>query len=74
MQAIEKSTRKIVFHCHYSQSRGPTAAAMFYADLRTGEMIDNGLEVLILSGGFKTWRQLFEGDPLLYEYLSKRSS
>ena len=44
---------KIVFHCYFSQTRGPSAAQYFVQEL--GQKHPD-VQVLVLTGGWKTWR------------------
>lgn len=43
---------RVVFHCYFSQSRGPKAARQFLDYTKA-----NGIEVdvFVLAGGWKTW-------------------
>ena len=56
----------VVFHCHYSQTRGPNAA-LSYLD-RAHDVI-SCQAVLVLEGGFKAWHTQYRDDPALYERL-----
>lgn len=63
---------RVVFHCHFSQQRGPAAAAAFARRLgRLGATIDGGrrLQVLILSGGWRGWYREYGSDATLTQRL-----
>ena len=55
----------IVFHCHFSARRGPSAA-QFFEDSKA----ESEIEVLVLRGGFEKWFRLYNKQPDLYEPLS----
>ncbi|KAA6375969.1 MAG: hypothetical protein EZS28_028503 [Streblomastix strix] len=50
---------KIVFHCQYCRTRGPTAARLFF---KKSQNILPQLEVYILNGGFDAYEQRFKND------------
>lgn len=59
----------VIFHCYYSQTRGPTAAHAFYQHLqKIAALGQDHPKVLILRGGFKSWKGLFSDNP---NYLEK---
>lgn len=58
----------VVFHCHYSQTRGPAAAQSFQNfESHTASPLD--CDVCVLEGGFKHFRTAFQDDPEVYEDL-----
>ena len=59
---------RVVFHCHYSQTRGPAAARLFLRSLRETPG-PSPPQVLILEGGFKLFRNHFQDDVAVYESL-----
>ncbi|KAF8677815.1 hypothetical protein AX14_004780 [Amanita brunnescens Koide BX004] len=68
--ALVKDTKdipKIVFHCAYSQIRGPKAAKCYEGAL--GEKSDK--EVVVLQGGFATFQAKYKDDPQLVENWDK---
>ena len=46
---------RIVFHCQYSQQRGPSCARYFASDPATPK-------TYVLSGGFSNWAHTFNGE------------
>lgn len=60
------NTKRVVFHCQLSQSRGP-ACAMAY--LRHISHIFPNQEIFILDGGFNEWARLYGRDPRYTEAL-----
>lgn len=65
LMKLSANYTSIVFHCHFSARRGPSAAQIF-EDSKT-ESTD--VEVLILRGGFEKWFRLYNKQPDLYEQL-----
>ncbi len=65
--AVGKST--VIFHCYYSQTRGPSAAREFLEFLSTQSPSWRAVRVCVLEGGFKRWRLRYEGNPRYYEPL-----
>lgn len=61
----------IVFHCHYSAVRGPSAAKRLATFLASNESscssLQRNLKVHVLKGGFKTWSELYSGHSDLIE-------
>jgi rhodanese-related sulfurtransferase len=56
----------VIFHCTYSMNRGPTAAMAFFGALRAFDPLAlSGVQVSILEGGWRVWRQLYLHDPQL---------
>jgi Cdc25 family phosphatase len=56
-----KGKRYAIVHCHFSQSRGPAAAEILAKSLDgVDDLID--VEVLVLEGGWKTWRLICASD------------
>lgn len=69
VQEMARGKRFIIFHCHYSQTRGPTAAHALYQHLQKATVLDGDHpKVLILRGGFKSWKNLFSENS---NYLEK---
>lgn len=58
---VAQSKRQVIFHCHYSITRGPDAAQ------RYSKQAPSKQEILVLKGGFKAWRDNFGDQPDLYE-------
>jgi len=58
--------KRVVFHCMFSQQRGPVAASLFAAKLQGGV---EQPEVLVLSGGWRGWRREFGDDLTLTQPL-----
>ncbi|KAF9221608.1 Rhodanese-like protein [Gyrodon lividus] len=58
----------IIFHCKFSQERGPVAAAIYDAR-RTLQEADEykNQRVYVLHGGFNTFAATYKDDPLLVE-------
>ncbi|KAK2949299.1 hypothetical protein BLNAU_15780 [Blattamonas nauphoetae] len=61
---MSKPPKRIIFHCHKSQSRGPRAAKMFQS-LVAGQI--SGIQTCILYGGWSAWRDTFKDEPDLIE-------
>ena len=57
----------IVFHCHFSAQRGPSAAQIF-EDFGTSET-EIIPQVLVLRGGYKYWRKLYKSEEDLHEQI-----
>ena len=53
--------KRVVFHCHYSQQRGPFSARRYAA--RLGDDADT--QVCILHGGWRAWSSAFGNDATL---------
>lgn len=66
-----KGKRYAIVHCHFSQSRGPAAAEILAKSLDgNNDLID--VEVLLLEGGWKTWRLMCASDhPQMIEPISR---
>jgi Cdc25 family phosphatase len=60
-----QDTELVVFHCYYSQTRGPKAARMYVAHMKNRPHPP----VSILMGGFRTFRTMYQNDPSVYESL-----
>jgi len=63
-----KNIPVVVFHCKFSQQRGPDAARLYDAkrSCQEGEEHKNQ-KVYVLQGGFCTFGDLFKDDPTLVE-------
>lgn len=61
---LTKNRTHVIFHCYYSQTRGPTAAKQYLA--KKGTDYPNQ-KIFVLEGGFKNWKNLFENNPNFYE-------
>lgn len=59
---------KVVFHCYYSQQRGPRCAKIFKGYTQEKNL---NFEVFILSGGVIEWIRTFKNDPRLVEDVKK---
>lgn len=58
----------LIFHCHFSARRGPSAASIVEDELvRQG--LHSSVEIYVLRGGFERWHRLYHKDPALYEQL-----
>lgn len=51
----------VIFHCHFSQTRGPEAAEIFTRE-HSGQT-----RPLILRGGWKVWRERYRNDERFVE-------
>jgi Cdc25 family phosphatase len=51
LQSLASSKHTIIFHCYFSQTRGPRAAKLFCMELPD----DTDKRVCVLEGGWKTW-------------------
>jgi len=51
--------KNIVMHCHFSQTRAPSAALLL------SEQNKNNKNIMILKGGWKNWHKLFKGTDLI---------
>ena len=58
---ISKEFDFIIFHCHFSAQRGPSAAQIFE------DFSSEAPQVLVLRGGYKYWRKLYQSQEDLYE-------
>lgn len=70
LMKLASQYKKMIFHCHFSQVRGPKSAFMFkryYAmkQAETGGNVD--LEILVLEDGFIGWHNTYQGNAALYE-------
>ncbi len=65
---LRTSPTRVVFHCMFSQQRGPFCASRFAARLPAGQALP---EVLILHGGWKGWRKAFGDNAALTEGLEQ---
>ena len=63
---ISKGYQSIVFHCHFSARRGPSAAQIFEETLRGTE---GRPDILVLRGGFEKWYRLYNREAELYELI-----
>ncbi|KAF9241166.1 Rhodanese-like domain-containing protein, partial [Melanogaster broomeanus] len=63
-----KGVPMVIFHCRFSQERGPVAAGMYDAR-RTLQEADEykNQQVYVLQGGFNTFAETYKDDPLLVE-------
>jgi len=64
----------VVFHCSYSQQRGPKTARI-YSETREAHSAKESLppqEILILRGGFSEWQAVYREDPYLVEKWDKK--
>lgn len=61
---ISSNFMSIVFHCHFSARRGPSAAQLFEDSMGIAS-----IEVLVLRGGFEKWFRLYSKHEELYELL-----
>ncbi|KAG9005422.1 hypothetical protein FRB93_009728 [Tulasnella sp. JGI-2019a] len=63
-----KDIPKMIFHCSFSQQRGPKAAKI-YAEkwAARGEESKLTKEILVLEGGFSGFQLTFKNDPKLVE-------
>jgi Cdc25 family phosphatase len=61
--------KRVVFHCMFSQQRGPFCAARFAARLRGSAAAAGGVapQVLVLHGGWRSFSRAFGGDATLTE-------
>lgn len=64
--AMIKSYDMVVFHCMYSQSRGPSCASLLYRTLRT-EYPESETQIKILRGGYATFASIYRNDGYLLE-------
>jgi len=55
------SSTTVVFHCMFSQQRGPSCAQLFAARLPA----TSPTRVLVLHGGWRAWRREYGDDPVL---------
>ena len=60
---VSQEYQSVVFHCHFSARRGPSAAQIFE------ESLDGELNVLVLRGGFEKWHRLYCRNGDLYELI-----
>ena len=56
VQAHAQGKTTIVFHCQYSQQRGPFCAQRYCAAMTAHDDKAGEVRVLILRGGFRAWR------------------
>lgn len=61
-EEYESQDKTLVFHCMFSQSRGPTCAGIFKGKLSA----EAKCKVAVLEGGYMTWEQQFP-DQCVYE-------
>lgn len=66
---LSRSYSKIVFHCHFSASRGPKSASLFNREFSKTCTEERELEIYILRGGFERWYEEYKDDPSLYTEL-----
>ena len=65
-----RSKTRVVFHCMFSQQRGPFCAARFAARLRGGAAAagaGGSPQVLVLHGGWRGFSRAFGDDETLTE-------
>lgn len=55
--------KEVVFHCSFSQQRGPSCAAYFEGHLDSNA----DLSVYVLKGGFRSWSRLYGDDNSVTE-------
>lgn len=67
MKKVSQDYQMIVFHCHFSAKRGPSAAQIFEETLPEGN--EGRPDVLVLRGGFEKWYRLYNGQVDLYELI-----
>ena len=69
---LRTSPTRVVFHCMFSQQRGPFCASRFAARLPAAAPATPAAlpEVLVLQGGWKGWRHAFGDNAALTEGLS----
>eukprot|EP01080_Neovahlkampfia_damariscottae_P004453 gene4453-7828_t len=58
--------KKIVFHCFFSQARGPRCAQIFHEYINSKEP-NHKFEILILEGGWNNFKEKFGNDKKLIE-------
>jgi len=64
-----RNVGSVVFHCSYSQQRGPKSARI-YAETREKYAAKEGFppqQIFILRGGFTEWQAAYKDDPELVE-------
>lgn len=59
----------MIFHCHFSARRGPSAASIVEDELKR-QAKDSSVKVYVLRGGFERWHRLYHKDPALYEQIN----
>ena len=57
-----KGKNYVIFHCHFSAQRGPSAAAMARDFYEKAYLPGERPTVLVLRGGFKAWFNLYHND------------
>jgi len=65
-----KNVKVVIFHCAFSQERGPKAARIYENKLQA-QGTDNLHEVLVLRGGFSKFQAKFKDDATLVENWDK---
>eukprot|EP00929_Paragymnodinium_shiwhaense_P008875 TRINITY_DN112855_c0_g1_i1.p1 TRINITY_DN112855_c0_g1~~TRINITY_DN112855_c0_g1_i1.p1 ORF type:complete len:151 (-),score=30.42 TRINITY_DN112855_c0_g1_i1:343-795(-) len=70
-QEFAESGKVLIFHCMFSQSRGPTCARRFsrYLDENYPQ---RSCKVAILEGGFGAWEETFERHPDAKKYIEDK--
>lgn len=86
LESIPEFTKDVVIYCHYSQMRGPSAAATLldYVSMMSmaADKSQNSLcsyegapfRVNVLKGGFSAWHDRYYSNHNLYENLSGKLS
>eukprot|EP00928_Gymnodinium_smaydae_P028555 TRINITY_DN21742_c0_g1_i2.p1 TRINITY_DN21742_c0_g1~~TRINITY_DN21742_c0_g1_i2.p1 ORF type:complete len:176 (-),score=17.68 TRINITY_DN21742_c0_g1_i2:69-533(-) len=70
-QEFASSGKTLVFHCMFSQSRGPGCARLFLRHLDE-HYAERSCKVMILEGGFAGWEERFVGHPDEQRYIKDR--
>ena len=66
LASISNSARPVfVFHCAYSQQRGPFCAQRFLSRCSTRDDLEKTPRVYVLKGGFLNWRNLARENELV---------
>jgi rhodanese-related sulfurtransferase len=73
-QMIEEQMDMVVFHCHYSQVRGPTVARKFWDLLCKHYPNNETLEVKVLSGGWRYWYKRWQSASDVNKYIEFHSN
>ena len=71
---LRTAPTRVVFHCMFSQQRGPFAASRFAARLPAvapAESVTALPQVHVLQGGWKGWRHAFGDNAALTEGLEQ---
>ncbi|EDR13420.1 uncharacterized protein LACBIDRAFT_292636 [Laccaria bicolor S238N-H82] len=73
VDGLVKQTKEVplvIFHCAFSQARGPKAARI-YEETRSNIGKDIDHEVIVLQGGFSQFQAKYKDDPTLVENWDK---